>query len=481
MDYQTGLTMTEIDLIYKPFISEPKSMVIAPAGYGKTQCIVESLNISEGHQLILTHTNAGVASLKEKIRKIGVKTSYTIETICGFAQKLVESFILKNRIPEQDSAEYFPFIINTALELFKKKAIKNVIVANYKGVFVDEYQDCTKSQHQLISIISDILPTHILGDPLQGIFDFNNEELVNFDLDLKDYICTTELVNPWRWYKSNPLLGEDLKKLREEIQNNNCVHLTDYKNIECNFCPENDLYNFRQQYNFKLRQIIGEESSLLIIHPISHNLNARTKLIKTFNNSFFLVEAMDAKDFYDLSKKIDASNSSNIYNRILEISLILFSKSKTTNWLGEQKLKNKRDFQAQITLEPLKVVFEKLHGDFQLKLVSKALKLIKELPQNKCYRTELFFDLINAIENAHLNNQSVFESMKKIRDSKRHIGKKIKGKCIGTTLLTKGLEFDTVILLNAQRFTCPKNFYVAVTRASKRLIIFSDTDEIRFS
>lgn len=149
--------------------------------------------------------------------------------------------------------------------------------------------------------------------------------------------------------------------------------------------------------------------------------------------------------------------------------------------MGEQKLKNKRDFQAQLTIEPLKVFFEKLSVNFQLNLVSKALKLIKELPQNKCYRTELFFDLINAIESAHLNNQSVFESMKKIRDSKRHIGKKIKGKCIGTTLLTKGLEFDTVILLNAQRFTCPKNFYVAVTRASKRLIIFSDTDEIRFN
>ena len=98
MVYQTGLTMTEIDLIYKPFISEPKSMVIAPAGYGKTHCIVESLNISEGHQLILTHTNAGVASIKEKIRKIGVNTPYTVETICGFAQKFVEAFVLKNKI-----------------------------------------------------------------------------------------------------------------------------------------------------------------------------------------------------------------------------------------------------------------------------------------------------------------------------------------------------------------------------------------------
>lgn len=71
--------------------------------------------------------------------------------------------------------------------------------------------------------------------------------------------------------------------------------------------------------------------------------------------------------------------------------------------------------------------------------------------------------------------------MKDIRDSKRHIGKKVSGKCIGTTLLTKGLEFDTVVILNAQRFECVKNFYVALTRASKRLIIFSDRDEIIFN
>lgn len=63
--------------------------------------------------------------------------------------------------------------------------------------------------------------------------------------------------------------------------------------------------------------------------------------------------------------------------------------------------------------------------------------------------------------------------MKKNRDVLRRVGRNIKGRCIGTTLLTKGLEFDVVIVLNAHLFTNPKHLYVALTRASKKLIVIS--------
>jgi len=64
--------------------------------------------------------------------------------------------------------------------------------------------------------------------------------------------------------------------------------------------------------------------------------------------------------------------------------------------------------------------------------------------------------------------------MKNIRNAKRRMGRKIKGKCIGTTLLIKGLEFDAVAILNAHKFSDPKNLYVALTRASRRLIVFTN-------
>jgi len=113
--------------------------------------------------------------------------------------------------------------------------------------------------------------------------------------------------------------------------------------------------------------------------------------------------------------------------------------------------------------------------------ISKVFRLINNLPKNKCFRKELFSDLCKAIDNASLQGGVVYESMKNIRNIKRHIGKTIHGKSIGTTLLTKGLEFETVVVLDAQKIDCPKNFYVAFTRASRRLIVFTNNFEFKFN
>lgn len=71
--------------------------------------------------------------------------------------------------------------------------------------------------------------------------------------------------------------------------------------------------------------------------------------------------------------------------------------------------------------------------------------------------------------------------MKEMRNVVRRGGRKIRGRCIGTTLLTKGLEFDTVIILDAHRFEDSKNFYVAISRACKNLVILSKEQTLHFA
>ena len=473
--------MNDISETYKNFTNNSKSIIIAPAGYGKTHTIAESIKLCEGHQLILTHTNAGVASIKEKIKKLKGKTKYTIETITGFAQKYVQAFYVGGDMPEHESNEYFPFILDYALDLFKKKAIIRILKSNYKGLFVDEYQDCTISQHNLISELAKLLPIHILGDPLQGIFDFNNEELVNFERDLSDYKLAGQLEVPWRWKNSNADLGEDLKILREKLETDKKIDLNDFNNIEKYNINERDLYIPRKYYNGKIWSILNREKSLLLIYPLSHNLNARINIIKGFNNILYLVEAMDSKAFYTFSKEIDACTSQTIYKAILKISESIFNPSKLKDWLGEKSLKNKREESDKNIIKPLKNVFSKLENKYSLELILAAFKLINDLPYIKCYRKELYNDLCAALEIAIREDQTVYDSMRRIRDTKRHIGKSIVGKCIGTTLLTKGLEFETVVILNAHKFKCHKNFYVAMTRAVKRLVVFTEDDVISFN
>lgn len=467
--------------MYESFVKNTRSIIIAPAGFGKTYTIAKSLSYTVGSQLILTHTNAGVASIKYKLRQLSNNSNHCVETISGFAQKYVHAFIPKTKIPEQDSSEYFPFIIEEANKLFKIKLIKTIIASNYNGLFVDEYQDCTILQHKLISTLVDIIPTHILGDPLQGIFDFNGEELVNFERDLSNYTITGTLEIPWRWKNTNIELGNDLKLIREKLEKREKIDLSKTKSIETYKVSEVDLYTRGKFYNKRLWNLISKEKSLLVIYPQSHNINGRLKVIKTFGNILNLVEAMDGSEFYRLSKMIDASNTDTIYSDIHTLSELLFSKSIINNWFGTKALKNKREEKDKIIIEPIKNLVDELQKNISFNLIAKLLKLVSKLPDNKCYRKELFNDLCKACENAWIQKQSVYDSMSKIRNTKRHIGKSINGKNIGTTLLTKGLEFDTVVILDAQKINCPKNFYVAITRASKRLVIFTNNFELDFS
>lgn len=79
------------------FLSHEKSMLIAPAGYGKTHTIAASMNIikNEGCHLVLTHTHAGIASIKEKLKKENIPSkSFHVETIQGLHSDMFCLFTL---------------------------------------------------------------------------------------------------------------------------------------------------------------------------------------------------------------------------------------------------------------------------------------------------------------------------------------------------------------------------------------------------
>lgn len=464
---------------YAAFVASPKSMVVAPAGYGKTHSITECLKYTDGKQLVLTHTHAGVASLKEKIRKQDISPNhYRVETIDSFAQKYVNAYYCGKDSPEQhESKSYYPFIIEKAKQLLEISAIKDVIRATYSGLIVDEYQDCTSGQHNLVQMLAGILPVRIFGDHLQGIFSFNKEKMVNFSTDLNDFKQFPDLRNPWRWCNTNPQLGDCLHQIRGRLETTEAIDLNLYdSSIEVIKIKESDMYQPHTVYNSKIWELV-KESDVLFIHPDSTNVSVRKDFVRRFNNAFYIIESIDSKDFYLFSSRFDNASLNNIYDVIYDLIPDLFNGTSSRDvWFNKRGVKKKTLEHDKKIINPIHDDLDKIIKEGSLADVAELLKKIRNLPDLKCYRKELFSDLCRALKLAECKSTTVYDAMKEIRNNKRRMGRKIEGRCIGTTLLTKGLEFDTVAILDAHKFECPKNFYVAITRACKKLIIFTNNN-----
>ncbi|HEX04453.1 MAG TPA: hypothetical protein ENH10_04765, partial [Bacteroidetes bacterium] len=205
----------------KQLASAERAALIAPAGYGKTHMIAEAVaNHSKGKQLILTHTHAGVDALRKKLRLLGASSSsFHVETIAGWALKYAASYPMLSSLDiQKPRAQDWNLVYPAARIVIADTPVTSVVSRTYAGVYVDEYQDCTIDQHDLILALADILPCRILGDPLQGIFDFKGMKPVNWvDHVDSNFESLQELEYPWRWKDKNVALGEWLKEVRQKL------------------------------------------------------------------------------------------------------------------------------------------------------------------------------------------------------------------------------------------------------------------------
>lgn len=464
------------------FITEEKSMLIAPAGFGKTHTIAECLKEaqSKGKQLILTHTHAGVASIKEKLKKEEIHySSYEVETITSFAQKYVLSFYTGADIPDQENSSlYYPFVLEKAISLLKLKPIRKILLNTYAGLFVDEYQDCTVKQHELILLLSELFPTHILGDFLQGIFDFSGDQLVDMinPSEMKEFSTSKyELDKPQRWLNgNNAQLGEDLKKVRKVLINKEEINLEIYPSFEVHV--SSDIY--KEKYKVII-DLLTTEKSVLVMDPITGRKDSRIDFIKRFQNIPRLIESIDDKEFYQLAKQADTLTPDNALVRVFELCFKLFNSTGMKTWVNDKGFKKKTKEVDKAQLTPIQFKITLLQTNVSFSLLSEVLSGIKNLTGIKCYRRELFYSFCKALEEAEYKSIPVYEAMVTQRNLIRRVGRKVYGKCIGTTLLTKGLEFDTVAIINAHKFESPKHLYVAMTRACKRLLIFTESPTLK--
>lgn len=455
-----------------------KGYVIAPAGYGKTHLIAMAVKVASKKQLILTHTFAGVNSIKAKMNALGVPSSkYHIDTIASWSLRLCLAYPKTSGWKvEHPTNKQWNKLYECCSGLLEKQFVRRVVAATYAGVYVDEYQDCSDLQHGLVCAFAEFMPCRILGDPMQAIFDFGGDEGKPVDWTVSVYptfTCLGQLETPWRWkIAGNPQLGAWLKKVRESLELGQKIDLQ-------NGLPEcvkrvytTSEFLAAKQYN-SLMDLLGHADSVIALHGGDQKSKNKTHdLALRLAGRFSSIEEVEGKTLHSFVKKfVAAKTTKEGFLLAVEFAKKCFTGVAKALTAGTKKGEIAK--QGKATKYPLVLHAANAYLNSPTSDHLKAFFLaLKANPETSAYRRDLLYRFLNVLK-IHIDGAGadLTEAANLYQRDMRHKGRPITHrKLIGTTLLVKGLEYDHAVILDADAMDA-KDLYVAMTRGSKSLTI----------
>lgn len=460
-----------------------KGYVIAPAGFGKTHLIAESTKFSDKRQLILTHTHAGVDAIKRKLQKLEVNSkNYEVETIASYILKLCLSYPLNSGWTKDDpQGEEWETINVHCASLMEKQFIRKMIKASYGGAYIDEYQDCSFQQHKVIMSLAELVPTRILGDPFQAIFeDFHT------GIDWQEIERTFELLGkletPHRWIHSgDPDLGEWLVKVRKNLEEGREISLIEGLpgSVKVHIVGDDDELRNKQ---IAVCKYFFQEGTTIAIHKGDSLYKAKCHtLAKQTGGAFSSFEEIHGKRIFEFVSKYERANTPK--KKLLY--LIKFLKEKCFNSINDSlSAASKRGDVCTVRTNTKNPKLAEAANSFLESATPQnlglLLKEIKRAPEPRIYNRDIFNRLQTIIKKwGTEENISLQEVALKFHSQLRFTGRPLAyPKLIGTTLLVKGQEYDHAIVLEASSLS-KKDLYVALTRGSKSLTIISKSNILR--
>jgi DNA helicase-2/ATP-dependent DNA helicase PcrA len=441
----------------------------APAGTGKTTLISAAVALTPmQHQLVLTHTHAGVGAIHRALQKQGVSPRMChVNTIAGWALRYASAYpSLSGLKITQPQNEEWEEVYRCAITVVGHKAVREVIQESYAGLYVDEYQDCTASQHALVVALADILPCRVLGDPLQGIFEFVKTGVVTWEKDVAGcFDIHHGPTVPWRWQEKNPRLGAWLGEVRLALLRNEPI---DLRFGPINWMPIKD--RPAQQIQIAAARTPRAKDGETVVAMQKWAAGAH-KASSVLGGMFSSIESIECPELVAHAQFIQESSGLARAVAVIDFAKICMTHVGThldsirTAMVAGRSPSSKK---AEKELDALLRVAEST----QMEPVVAALNVIRRVPGASLYRRELYDEMRRSLSNC--NEGDLPGSAWKTRNLTRRIGRKLATHSVGTTLLVKGLEFDHAVILDAEAVGNTKeHLYVALTRGSRSLTVVS--------
>lgn len=458
-----------------------RGSVTAPAGCGKTQLIADTLAAHSATKpvLVLTHTNAGVAALRARFMVLSVPPkTYRLATIDGWSMRLVSMFparseldpaVLKLENPAQD----YPSLRQAAIRLLASGALDAALKSSYAHLIVDEYQDCSVPQHSLIWQASLILPTCVLGDPMQAIFGFKGNPLIAWKTVQEHFADAGTLDVPWRWRNAGTApFGQWLLTVREALRTGVPVDLTSF--------PSNVRWHPIDAVNAHPGKLAAAQtnapsaSGRVLVMCDGMNKNGQQDLASQTPGAV-TAEAVDMTDLLKFVRAFSLSSPPTALQQLFGLA-----QSVMTN-CGIAEVNRRLDtLIRQTAKKPPNAIEEAALAFLGSATYSSAVELLHAMREGngvRVYRPAILRAALAVFRAAEGANTSLVDAFVRVREESRFTGHTLPKRSVGSTLLFKGLEAEVAVVMDAHELDA-RNLYVAITRGSQLLVVCSPTPSL---
>lgn len=455
--------------------SKHNAAIIAPAGHGKTEMITDLVDKLPGKKLVLTHTNAGVSALGQRLSKKKVGSEkYSLSTISSFCMRWCDAYPstagIDKGIPVTDERFYRAQNCG-AISIFSHKWAREVIQSTYSCVIIDEYQDCVDEQHHIFLEINKTVPVYILGDPLQSIFGWAGKPVSWKNIGFEQVSIETL---PHRWEHSNIELGNYLTRVRDTL-----MPSLEGKSVRLSTLPYGTFIKRISPADARGPMLYSEMNRYKSALYLTKWARAQCAFSRQTGGIFQNDEPQNLNDLYKTAQILDADNADTrtetIYSFIENCATQV--NAELGNY-GKHISKKNYDF-GRIKKHPeFGTRILNLHQNHGYDEMLSVLDWIRSTSIFRLYRRELFTELMRSIRYARDKGITIYEAAQQIRmipnNQKRYAGFK---KLSSRAVLSKGLEFECVAINLGEQFTATE-MYVAMTRATKAIYFITDHDSV---
>jgi hypothetical protein len=441
-------------------------LIIAPAGCGKTHLLVETMLSSPTcRTLVLTHTRAGVAVIRTRLAEKGIRTARvaTLDNWCGWIASRLPK--MSGYAPTGTPQDYAQARIGT-LRILDSDAIQQALAATYDRVLVDEYQDCGNRQHKIVMKLADVVPVIGFGDPLQRVFDFNEDSPPPWMEVRAAFRTIGALDRPWRWENVGERdFGEWILRQRPILMRGGQIDFrTGPPNVRWLALPSDP--SLQRRFNLDAVPPPTAGTSLFVLNDRTDTSGRRDFARQGIRLT--VVESAEMPDLMTWAATLEKAVGRNRIERLLSFAQLVMTGVDVAGTIA--RLDSVRHGTAKPASDEETMLMRLGTGTDpgQLALALGTMKIKRSV-----HRPELLECFCQGAQLAGKENDRTLTSAAAyVRDRRAAEGRRVGPRAVGSTLLLKGLEADHSVIIDADVMKAT-DLYVAISRGARSLTVVS--------